>query len=196
MMPWYPGDFMRSTRGWSVSAKGVYRELLDAQWDMGGLPVDPAELAELIRATPAEWKAGWSKCESKFPISEDGLRRNARLETHRSKAADLTERRRKGADKTNAQRHGQRPLSDTQSVALNGSVSDALSERSAVDGPSHASISRSKPSPNPYTHSESESVVARAPSRVKNGAGPDPEKDAGSVCVDFEKAPGARHASR
>jgi uncharacterized protein YdaU (DUF1376 family) len=90
MLPWFPGDFMRSTRGWSLTARGVYRELLDAQWDMGQLPASTEDLAALIGATAAEWQKGWSKCESKFPITEDGMRRNERLEFHRSKSEQLT----------------------------------------------------------------------------------------------------------
>jgi uncharacterized protein YdaU (DUF1376 family) len=93
MMPWFPGDFMRSTRGWSVTARGVYRELLDAQWDMGGLPQNPIELAEMIGATSKEWAASWSKCESKFPIDQDGQRRNWTLESHRTRSLAIAERR-------------------------------------------------------------------------------------------------------
>src|ERR1019366_631615 len=81
-LPWYCGDFMSSTRGWSVTARGVYRELLDSSWDVGGLPADPKTLRALIRATPAEWEKSWPLVEPKFPIGTDGLRRNARLEKH------------------------------------------------------------------------------------------------------------------
>jgi uncharacterized protein YdaU (DUF1376 family) len=88
MMPWFPGDFMRSTRGWSITAKGVYRELLDAQWDMGDLPANPDELRETIGATPDEWEIGWKKCESKFPVRRGG-RRNWRLEAHRVKSEQI-----------------------------------------------------------------------------------------------------------
>lgn len=123
MMPWFPGDFMRSTRGWSVTAKGVYRELLDAQWDMGNLPGDIEELCALIGATAGEWSKGWGKCESKFPLCGDGVRRNERLESHRAKSADLTERRQKGAAITNAGRGAKR--------TLNGAHSDTHSERTA-----------------------------------------------------------------
>lgn len=118
---------MRSTRGWSITAKGVYREMLDAQWDMGALPAESKELAILIGATPAEWRIGWAKCESKFPISEDGQRRNWRLESHRVKSADLTERRQNGAAKTNALRSAQR----ADSAPLNGTDSVTHSARSA-----------------------------------------------------------------
>lgn len=55
-MPWYPRDFASATRTWPLVARGAFRELLDAQWDMGGsqaglLPADPEELRELARAT-------------------------------------------------------------------------------------------------------------------------------------------------
>lgn len=93
MMPWFPPDFLSSTRGWSVTAKGVYRELLDAQWELGDLPEGSEELRVLIGATKAEWKAGWPKCEAKFPLI-DGRRRNPRLEEHRSKSTRLSEKRR------------------------------------------------------------------------------------------------------
>lgn len=85
-MPWYTGDFMTSTRGWPVTARGVYRELLDAQWDRGSLPADPPTLRQLIGATLSEWRAWSTYVEPKFPTCPDGLRRNARLDQHRQKA--------------------------------------------------------------------------------------------------------------
>ena len=85
MLPWYPASFHSSTRGWSIGARGVYRELLDCQWELGGLPADAGALRRLIQATPAEWRT-WPQVDSKFPICADGLRRNARLERHRANA--------------------------------------------------------------------------------------------------------------
>lgn len=89
MMPWFPGDFMRSTRGWSCTVKGVYRELLDAQWDMGILPIAIPELQQTAGATNAEWAAAWPKIETKFPVI-NGCRQNDRLEEHRRKALELS----------------------------------------------------------------------------------------------------------
>ncbi len=94
-LPWYSGDFMSSTRGWSVTARGVYRELLDSSWDIGGLPAEPAKLRALIGATPAEWSKAWPLVEPKFPIDADGLRRNARLEQHRGRALQISSERAK-----------------------------------------------------------------------------------------------------
>jgi uncharacterized protein YdaU (DUF1376 family) len=107
MLPWFPGDFMRSTRGWSCTCRGIYRELLDAQWDLGELPEKPDELRDLIHARFDEWSEAWPKCAPKFPIIS-GRRINKRLETHRHRALELTAKRQKGARITNLQRLAQR----------------------------------------------------------------------------------------
>jgi uncharacterized protein YdaU (DUF1376 family) len=98
LLPWYPANFMSSTRGWSLTAKGVYRELLDTQWEIGGLPADSAELQRLVGATNAEWKHWPALIELKFPICGDGLRRNTRLESHRENSI---ERSKKAANSAN-----------------------------------------------------------------------------------------------
>jgi len=105
-MPWYPARFLSSTRGWPLTARAIYRELLDCQWELGGLPADPGELRRMIGATPAEWKYWRQFAERKFPIDADGQRRNATLEEHRTKSAAIRERNREGAGKTNAKRWG------------------------------------------------------------------------------------------
>ncbi len=168
MLPWYPGDFMRSTRGWSLTARGVYRELLDAQWDLGSLPPDVDELCVMIGATQEEWIKGWPKCEPKFPVFEDGQRRNPRLEEHRSKSANLVASRKRGADKTNAQRYGERSHNSTVSESL----SDTLSDQSA-NRPALASISGSisDPSPNLSTNAKRQSASRSAACRLPDDFG-------------------------
>lgn len=110
-MPWYPRDFASSTRGWPLAARGVYRELLDAQWDMGGsggpgtLPADEEALRMIAGASTSDWKVAWRFVESKFPHVNGG-RRNERLEAHREAAIAEFNNRRKGAIKTNAKRWG------------------------------------------------------------------------------------------
>ncbi|MDP8986288.1 MAG: YdaU family protein [Pseudomonadota bacterium] len=105
-LPWYPGRFLSSTRGWPVTARGVYRELLDCQWEMASLPPKPLELQRLIGATNAEWKYWALLIEPKFPLDNDGRRRNRQLEQHRARSVGLRERNRAGAAKTNAKRYG------------------------------------------------------------------------------------------
>lgn len=102
MMPWFTGDFMRSTRGWPLAARAVYRELLDAQWDMGNLPADPTELARMIGASAAEWADGWARCECKFPLVNASHRQNQKLERVRATAfeyhAERSQSGKKGAE--------------------------------------------------------------------------------------------------
>ncbi|MDA8348390.1 MAG: hypothetical protein M0038_06255 [Pseudomonadota bacterium] len=93
MMPWFPRDFLAATRGWPLISRAIYRELLDAQWEQGGLSAEPTELRILIGATPAEWRIGWPQVAPKFPKDADGLRRNQRLEEHRAKAVVIAHRR-------------------------------------------------------------------------------------------------------
>lgn len=110
-MPWFPRDFRSSTLGWPLAARGVYRELLDAQWDQGGstgpgtLPADPEALRAIAMAAPTEWKIAWPYIESKFPLA-DGGRRNERLETHRQACVREYRSRQKGAHTTNTVRWG------------------------------------------------------------------------------------------
>jgi hypothetical protein len=105
-MPWYPGRFLSSTRGWPLTARAIYRELLDAQWELNALPAEPSELRQMIGATPTEWKCWRQFVERKFPIGSDGMRRNPTLEEHRAKSSAVRERNRIGANKTNAKRWG------------------------------------------------------------------------------------------
>ena len=105
-LPWYPRDFSSSTRDWPLLARAVYRELLDASWDIGGLPSDPEILCRIVGATSTEWDAAWPLVAGKFEVGSDGKLRNARLEIHRANAIDLWQRRSAGARKTNEKRWG------------------------------------------------------------------------------------------
>jgi uncharacterized protein YdaU (DUF1376 family) len=40
-LPWFHGDFIRATQGWTVFERGVYFLLLGASWEVGPLPEDP-----------------------------------------------------------------------------------------------------------------------------------------------------------
>lgn len=99
---WFPRDFASSTRGWPLAARGVYRELLDAQWDLGALPANPDDLRKLAGAKASEWRVAWDYVASKFPLL-DGRRRNPRMETHRASALAQYEARRDAAANTNRQ---------------------------------------------------------------------------------------------
>lgn len=88
-MPLYVRDFLTSTFGWSAEERGHYLTLLMVAWDRGFLP---AELEQLERLSPGVGQV-WDMLSDKFPVCEDGLRRNARLEKHRERCVDLKEKR-------------------------------------------------------------------------------------------------------
>ena len=87
--PLYVRDFLTSTIGWTAEERGHYLTLLMISWDRGGLPTDLPALERLSQGVTA----CWGLLEGKFPVSEDGLRRNSRLEGHREKALDIRRKR-------------------------------------------------------------------------------------------------------
>jgi hypothetical protein len=105
---WFPGDYLRLTRGWPLAARAVYRELLDAEWDLQILPASPRRLRDTVGATVAEWRVAWPFCEQHFPLDGPG-RRNPALERLRATQVALVEQCRRGAQRANRARWGHRP---------------------------------------------------------------------------------------
>lgn len=164
MMPFYPNEFDASTKGWTWEERGVYHLLLAAQWQISVLPTSPEALAKVVGCRLKKFTALWRRLEPKFPEIPTG-RQNFRLEQHRLASLAHKESRRKGAEKTNAQRYGQRSLSD--------SLTDPLSARSATRS-ALASDSRIHRS----TDSGDTSVVPESPLPGKlNGSAADPRSD-------------------
>ena len=101
-IPFFGRDFYASTAMWTAEEVGHYIRLLVIQWDSGGLP---PELDRLELVSPGVGRV-WPLLSGKFPLSEDGLRRNVRMEEHRAKAEVLKEARseagRAGGSKTQA----------------------------------------------------------------------------------------------
>jgi len=106
-IPWYTSDFAGATRGWCGCARLIYRELLDAQFDMGGLPNDPEQLRRIVQLDAACWERGWQTVAPKFVVCDDGKLRNLRLEEHRERAQQLSQRQQQ-AGKAGAQARWQR----------------------------------------------------------------------------------------
>lgn len=98
-MPWYPSSFYASTRTWPFLTRAIYRELLDTQWDAGGLPSDQETLRTMLGVTAEQWRAAWPLIQPKFELGSDGLLRNRRLELHRETALELSGKRRGAANK-------------------------------------------------------------------------------------------------
>ena len=88
-LPLYVRDFLTSTIGWSAEERGHYLTLLMIQWDRGGLP---EQIADLERLSPGVGGC-WAVLSEKFPACDDGARRNAKLEEHRTRCVEIREKR-------------------------------------------------------------------------------------------------------
>jgi uncharacterized protein YdaU (DUF1376 family) len=96
--PWFHGDFLRATQGWTVFERGVYILLLGASWEMGPLPNDRRRLAGIVGSQLDEFDEAWKIVQPKFKLTDDGLI-NQRLETHRATQALRSEKARQSANK-------------------------------------------------------------------------------------------------
>jgi uncharacterized protein YdaU (DUF1376 family) len=92
-LPWFHGDFLKATQGWTVTERGVYFLLLGASWEMGALPDDRRRLAGIVGAQLDEFDEAWKTVRPKFDLTETGLI-NRRLEIHRQKQAIRSEKAR------------------------------------------------------------------------------------------------------
>jgi uncharacterized protein YdaU (DUF1376 family) len=98
-VPWYHGDFLRSTAGWTLNERAVYWMLLCAEWESGPLPDDLTRLAAIAGIGAGEIGALWPVVRKKFTKTRAGLI-NRRIEAHRADYAKYrkgqSERGRKG----------------------------------------------------------------------------------------------------
>lgn len=99
-MPFYVGDFLAATTFWSGEARALYLLLLGYQWSNGPLPGNPMTLAKAIQYDEKHFMTLWETIGAKFAQTEQGLV-NARLEEHRQKAMQISEKR-SGAAKAGA----------------------------------------------------------------------------------------------
>ncbi|HWG75367.1 MAG TPA: DUF1376 domain-containing protein [Steroidobacteraceae bacterium] len=101
-VPWFHGDFLRSTAGWTLQERGAYWMLLCAQWEIGPLPNNPVRLASIIGIEQSEMASLWPTLAKKFKHTKSGLV-NVRMEAHRRNYLEyrrhLSESGRKGAAK-------------------------------------------------------------------------------------------------
>jgi len=93
-VPWYHGDFLRSTNGWPLMTQAIYWKLLCAQWEQGPLPNNSDWLARIAGCTQVEFDTGWATIASKFMSTSAGLI-NERMAEH---AANYEAFRRKQAE--------------------------------------------------------------------------------------------------
>lgn len=157
-IPFFGRDFYASTAMWTAEEVGHYIRLLVIQWDSGGLP---AELERLELVSPGVRNV-WPLLSSKFPVCDDGMRRNARMEAHREKAEELKDARSEAGQEGNRKRWGDRKsvANVSQSVSQNDRkrVANGIAKRSPPS-PSPSPSPNPSPAPTPndtHTHGGSE----------------------------------------
>jgi uncharacterized protein YdaU (DUF1376 family) len=152
-LPMFGRDFLTSTAGWTAAERGHYFVLLIVQWEQGAIP-EGLDRLELVSPGVT---AAWAILEPKFPIGDDGLRRNRRLEEHRAKAQELKEARSEAGKRGNDARWGR-----------NGIANGSQTHRKAIaNGIANGVAKTSPPSPSPspeelHTHTPGE-PAARKP---------------------------------
>jgi len=91
--PFYPGEWLRSptTMGMTLEEQGAYLRLLSVQWEDGF--VDPEDVPMVLGLSEDEAekmmaKRVWKKA---FPVREDGMLQNPRLDRDRNSALSKAE---------------------------------------------------------------------------------------------------------
>jgi len=117
--------------------------LLIIQWDAGSLP---AEIDRLELVSPGVGKV-WELLSEKFPVGEDGLRRNPRMEEHRIKASELQAARSEAGRLGNEKRWSDRkPIANRSQTDRKPIANASQSDRKAI---ANGIAKRSPPSPSP-----------------------------------------------
>ena len=185
-LPLYVRDFIAATLGWTAAERGHYLTLLMVQWDRGGLPGDLESLERLSGGVGA----CWALLEGKFPLGDDGLRRNRRLEEHRTKALEARKKR------AEAGRKGGRSGSK---ATPNKDQSDSQAGLKQCSSNAQARVKQPEPEPEPYTSSSGEEEVCVATPSLAAPTAPRGKSVAGSqwhrLLAAWKAGPGAAWSS-
>lgn len=121
----YPQRWLAGTLDMTAEERGAYITLLCKQWEDNGLVDDVKKLAATARCRPLVLQ----QILSKFPLCEDGLRRNARLEAVRAEQRKRIAKSREKIEKMNA---GRLAKAAAEAAADEGNAS---STRTSTRGP-------------------------------------------------------------
>lgn len=110
--PWFPlyvDDWRTSgkVKRMTNQERGCYVELMCYQWEEGFVPDDLKELANICGEPLPAMRRMWKRLEPCFPKSDDGHRRNPRVERERAKADEVSGKRRASALQMHQQKQEQ-----------------------------------------------------------------------------------------
>lgn len=93
-LPLFFGDFLASTAEWKGEERALYMLLLGYQWvsSSKSLPADPRRICAVAGWDWPLFEQCWPVVAGKFP-ERDGRRANARLEEHRERSKEVSEKR-------------------------------------------------------------------------------------------------------
>ena len=74
-------------------------DLLTVAWIQGSVPGKPDELRRVVCMEKAEWRKVWPELDAKWPLGEDGQRRNPKLEVVRAELDAYAESKRTAGQK-------------------------------------------------------------------------------------------------
>jgi uncharacterized protein YdaU (DUF1376 family) len=148
-MPFYVADYLKDTMHLTRDQHGGYMLLLMACWNAGGrIPNDPAQLAALAKATPAEWRKMSSILLRFFQVDGDDLV-HGRVLQEREKAQRLSDIRRENGGK------GGRPKKQTET----GKKATGLANEKLTETPSPSPVGREAIASTPTEDADASSVA-------------------------------------
>jgi len=112
----YADDYLGGTRAMSLSARGAFVDLLVYQFAHDGIPNDDRMICRILGAFPDEWETIREEVFDKFPVSEDGLRRNPRMSKERDEREGIRSKRVEASQKGNQVRWQKAPKCDPKII--------------------------------------------------------------------------------
>jgi len=115
---WYVKDWRssRKVQLMTYQQRGMYREMLDEQWEEFSLPDSPHAVAALLGGHAGIWEKEWKTLRACFTLISEGRIQNKRLEKERAKQRNRREAGSRGGQNSGKSRHGQvEALSDSAS---------------------------------------------------------------------------------
>lgn len=145
-LPLFFGDLLASTALWSGEERALYVLLLAYQWTAGPIPKEPEKLARMTQYDPKRFKILWKTVGEKFSTTGAGLV-NSRLEQHRVKAQQVSERNQERA-KTAAEHRWASHRGDAQSNAPSIAAQNAIQSNPSYPNQEKESEDQNGPSRN------------------------------------------------
>jgi uncharacterized protein YdaU (DUF1376 family) len=97
-LPLFFGDFLASTAEWEGEERALYLLLLGYQWSLGSIPSEPRRVCKLVGWDSVCFDRYWTVVSTKF-VAKDGRLMNQRLEQHRARSKEVSEKRAKAGAK-------------------------------------------------------------------------------------------------